>query len=149
MCTPNGPGSYFEIRGFDPFLAYFWFQTGPFSRHFGSLGGPKGATTGSKRVKNTCFGIPRGPGSFLQKVIFWPLVDPIDPSWHPRVWARACSVQQPSGSRYGVLGVRLRNFEGWKPQKVGGCGWTRCPRNCVLSHLARDTACSWFGAVGG
>ena len=36
--------------------------------------------------------------------------------------------------------------EAWKPQKVGGCRWTRCPQNSVLSHVAQDTARSWFGA---
>ena len=25
-----------------------------------------------------------------------------------------------------------------------GCGWTRCPGNWILSHLAQDTAHSWF-----
>ena len=27
---------------------------------------------------------------------------------------------------------------------MGNCGWTRCPRNSDLSHVAQDTACSWF-----
>ena len=78
-----------------------------------------------------CFSITHGLGSFLRKVIFLPLLDPID-SFGP--W-------------YGGLGVHLGNSEGWKPQNVGGCGWTRCPRNCVLSHVAKDMACSWFVAV--
>ena len=30
-----------------------------------------------------------------------------------------------SGHWHRGLGVRLGNFEGWKPQKVGGCGWSR------------------------
>ena len=42
----------------------------------------------------------------------------------------------------------MGNSEGWKPQKVGGCGWTRCPRNRVLDHVAKDMARSWFVAVG-
>ena len=46
------------------------------------------------------------------------------------------------------LGVRLGNFEGWKQQKVGGCGWSRCPRNRISSHVAKDMAYSWFVAVG-
>ena len=45
------------------------------------------------------------------------------------------------------LTVRSGNFEGWKPQKVGDCGWIRCPRNRVLGHVAKDMACSWFVAV--
>ena len=42
----------------------------------------------------------------------------------------------------------MGNCEGWKPQKVGGCWWSRCPRNRILSHVAKDMACSWFVAVG-
>ena len=59
----------------------------------------------------------------------------------------ACSLPQPTGPRYGGLGVHSGNFEGWKTQKVGDCGWVRCPRNRVLSHVAKDMACSWFVAV--
>ena len=55
---------------------------------------------------------------------------------------------QPSGPRYWGLGVRLGNFEGWKPQKVGGCRWSRCPRNRILTHVAKDMAYSWVVAVG-
>ena len=44
------------------------------------------------------------------------------------------------------LGVSLGNSEAWKLQKVGDCGWTRCPRNSDLSHIAPDTARSWFWA---
>ena len=54
------------------------------------------------------------------------------------IWA------QPSGPRYRGLGVRLGKSEEWKPQKVGGCGWSRCPRNRILSHVAKDMAYSWF-----
>ena len=80
--------------------------------------------------------------------IFLPLLDPVDPFGHPPVWAWACSLPQPSGPRYWGLGVHLGNSEGWKPQKVGGCGWSRCPRNRILSHVAKDMAYSWFVAVG-
>ena len=31
---------------------------------------------------------------------------------------------------------------------MGGCGWTRCPRNQTLSHVAQDTARSWFRRAG-
>ena len=31
---------------------------------------------------------------------------------------------------------------------MGGCGWTRCPRNSFLSHVAQDTARAWFRGVG-
>ena len=70
---------------FDPFLTHFWSQNSPFSRHFGIFGGPKWATTSSKRSKNTCFSVAHGLGSFLRKVIFLPLLDPVDPVGHPPV----------------------------------------------------------------
>ena len=92
--------------------------------------------------------VAHGLGSFLRKVIFLPLLDPVDPFGHPPVWASACSLPQPSGPRHWGLGVPLGNSEGWKPQKVGGCGWNRCPRNRILSHVAKDMAYSWFVAVG-
>ena len=128
---------------FDPFLP----QSSASSRHFGIFGGPKWATTGSKQPKNTCFSMTHGRGSLLRKVIFPPLLDPVDPFGHPPVWAWACSWLQPSGPGYGGLGVHSGNSEGWKPQKVGGCGWSRCPRNRVLSHVAKDMGYSWFVAV--
>ena len=59
-----------------------------------------------------------------------------------------CPPAAPSDHRYGGLGVSLGDSEAWKPQKVGGCGWTRCPRNWILSHVAQDTARAWFRAVG-
>ena len=31
---------------------------------------------------------------------------------------------------------------------MGGCGWTRCPRHWFLSHVAQDTARSWFRGAG-
>ena len=31
---------------------------------------------------------------------------------------------------------------------MGGCGWTRCPRNSFLSHVAQDTARAWFRGDG-
>ena len=40
-----------------------------------------------KTVQNTCFSVAHGLGSFLRKVIFLPLLDPIDPFGHPPVWA--------------------------------------------------------------
>ena len=54
----------------------------------------------------------------------------------------------PSDHWYGGLGVSLGASEAWKPQKVGGCGWTRCPWNSDLSHVAQDTARAWFRGVG-
>ena len=140
--TPNGRGSFLEKHFFDPFLTHFLSQNSPFPRHFGLLGGPKLATTSSKRAKNTCFGIPCGPRSFLKKVIFSHPVDLVDPFWHPPLWATSRSLLQPSGLRYGGLGVGVGvgegNSKGWKPPKVGGCKWIRCAWNRVLSHVAQD-----------
>ena len=31
---------------------------------------------------------------------------------------------------------------------MGGCGWTRCPPNSFLSHVAQGTARAWFRGVG-
>ena len=31
---------------------------------------------------------------------------------------------------------------------MGGCGWSRCPWNRILSHVAKDMAYSWFVAIG-
>ena len=68
--TANGVGSFFFFWK-NTFLTHFLSQNNPFSRHFGILGGPKRATMISKRAKNTCFGIPCGPGSFLKKIKFF------------------------------------------------------------------------------
>ena len=105
LASPNGLGSFLGKHIFDPFLSHFLSQNSKFSRHFGILGGPKRATISSKRAKNTCFGIPCGLGSFVKKVIFSHSVDLVDPFWHPPLWATTCSLPQPTGPRYGGLGV--------------------------------------------
>ena len=68
----------------------------------------------------------------------------VDPPLAPTVRGPGCPPAPPSDHWFGGLGVSLGDFEAWKPQKVGGCGWNRCPRNLVLSHVAQDTARSWF-----
>ena len=40
-----------------------------------------------KTVQNTCFSVAHGLGSFLRKVIFLPLLDPVDPFGHAPIWA--------------------------------------------------------------
>ena len=70
----------------------------------------------------------------------------VDPPLAPTVRGPGCPPGPPSDHRYGCLGVSLGESEAWKPQKVGGYGWTRCPQNSVLSHVAQDTARSWFWA---
>ena len=148
LSIPNGPGSLLEKRVFDPFSTRFWSQNGPFSRHFRIFRGPKHATTCSKRPKSTCLSILSGLGTTLEKIIFSAPRTPVDPPLAPAVRGPGCPRAATSDHRYGCLGVRLGDSKGWKPQKVGGCGWTRCPRNRILSHVAQDTARAWFRGVG-
>ena len=131
---------------FDPFSTHFWSQNGPFSRHFGIFHGPKRATTGSKRPKNTCLSIPSGLGTTLEKMIFSAPGTLVDPSLAPTMRGLCCPPAPPSDHWYGGLGVSLGDSEACKPQKVGGYGWTRCPRNRILSHVAQDTHGADFGA---
>ena len=72
----------------------------------------------------------------------------MDPPLVPTVRGPGCPPVVPSDPWYGCLGIRLGESYGWKPQKVGGCGCTRCPRNLILSHVAQDTARAWFRGVG-
>ena len=67
----NGPRSFLEKRGFDPFLTHCWCQNGPFSRHFGIFHGQKRATTGSKRPKITSLSIPSGLGTAVGPHCAW------------------------------------------------------------------------------
>ena len=70
----------------------------------------------------------------------------VDPPLAPTLRGLRCPPAPPSDHWYAGLGVLLGDSEAWQPQKVGGCGWARCPRNSVLSHIAQDTARSWFWA---
>ena len=111
----NGPGSFLEKRVFDPFLTHCWSQNGPFSRHFGIFHGPKLATTGSKRAKNTCLSIPSGLGTTLEKIIFFALGTLVDPPLAPTVRGLAGPPAAPSDRWYGGLRVSLGDYEAWKP----------------------------------
>ena len=84
---------------------------------------------------------------FWKKNVFFALGTLVDPPLAPTVRGLAGPPAAPSDHWYGGLRVSLGNSEAWKPQKVGGCGWTRCPRNSYLSHVAQDTARSWFRGV--
>ena len=79
LSITKSPRSLLEKRIFDPFLTHCWSQNGPFSRHFGIFYGPKRATTGSKRPKNTCLSIPSGLGTTLKKIFFFALGTLVDP----------------------------------------------------------------------
>ena len=148
LSIPSGPGSLLEKCVFDPFSTLFWSQNGPFSRHFGIFHGPKRVTTGSKRAKNTCLSTPSGLETTLEKMIFFALGTLVDPPLAPTVRGPGCPPAPLSDHWYGGLGVSLGDSEAWKPQKVGGCGWNRCPRNSGLSHVAQDTARAWYRGVG-
>ena len=148
LSIPYGPGSLLGKPLFDPFLKHFWSQNGPFSRHFGIFYGPKRATTGSKRPKNTCLSIPSGLGTTLGKTIFFAPGTLVDPPLAPAVRRLGCPLAPPSDHWYGGLGGSLGDSAAWKPQKVGVCGWTRRPRNWDLSHVTQDTPCAWFRGVG-
>ena len=84
----------------------------------------------------------------MEKMIFCAPGTLVDPALAPTVRRLGCPPAPPSDHWYGGLGGSLGDSEGWKPQKVGGCGWTRCPRNWILCHVAQDTARSWFRGVG-
>ena len=146
LSIPNGPGSLLEKCIFDPFLTHCWSQNGPFSRHFGIFHGPKRGTTGSKRPKSTCLSIPSGLGPSLEKSFFFAPGTLVDLPLAPTMRGPGCPPSTPSDHWFGGLGVLLGDSEAWKPQKLGGCGWNRCPRNWDLSHVAQDTARSWIWA---
>ena len=95
----------FGTHIFDPFWTHFLSQNSPFSRHFGIFGGPKQASTSSKRAKNTCFGILCGRRIIFGKTLELHPVDSVHAFWHPPLWATSCSLPQPIGPRYVGLGV--------------------------------------------
>ena len=134
------------------FLTHFGPIFGPKTAHFqGILGfsmAQKRITTASKQAKNTCLSIPSGLGTTLEKMIFFAPGTLVDPPLAPAVRGPGCPPAPPSDHWLGGLGVSLGDFAAWKPQKVGGCGWTRCPRNWDLSHVVQDTARAWFRGVG-
>ena len=99
------------------------------------------ATTGSKRPKNTCLSISSG-----KKIIVFAPGTLVDPPLAQSVRGLGCPPAPPSDHWYVGLGISLGDSEAWKPQKVGGGGWTRCSWNSVLSHVAQDTARFWFRA---
>ena len=77
-------------------------------------------------------------------MIFFAPGTPVNPPLAPTLRGLHCPPAPPSDHWYGGLGVSLGDFKACKPQKVGGCGWNRCPWNSLLSHVAQDTARSWF-----
>ena len=78
--------NWMVISGLYPFLTHFCSQKGPFSRHFGIFHEPKRVTKGTRRAKNTYFGIASGLGTTLEKRIF----SPQGPRWIHR-WPQPCA----------------------------------------------------------
>ena len=105
---------------------------------------PPRAQNGQKYV----FEHPRWSRNKFEKNHFFSPGDPSGPTVGPAVRGPGCPPAVPSDHWYGCLGVCLGDSEGWKPRKVGGCGWTRCPRNRILSHVAQDTARAWLRGAG-
>ena len=91
---------------------------------------------------------PKWSRNNFEKIIFFALGTLVDPPLAPAMRGPGCPPAAPSDHWFGGLRVSLGDCEAWKPQKVGGCGWTRCPRNWILSHRAQDTARAWFRGVG-
>ena len=119
------------------------YAVGPFPRPFGIFHGPTHITTGSKRANYTCLSISSGLGTTLGKLIFFRsgnLDGAIAGTDHVGHELPSSSTKSPLVHG---LGVSLGDSEAWKPQKVGGCRWTGCPRNLHLSHIAQDTAHFW------
>ena len=106
-----------------------------------SLGGARGQR--GLRTVGANGGSTMVPGA---KMIFFAPGTPVDPPLAPTAHGPSCPPAPPSDHWYRGLGVSLGDSVGWKPQKVGGCGWARCPWNSDLSHVAQDTARSWFWA---
>ena len=140
---------------------HFWKNT--FLTHFRPIFGPKLAPfqgilgysmaqnappRAQKRPRKACLSIPSGLGTTLEKIFFFGPGTLVDPLLAPTVRGPGCPPAPPSDHWYGGLRVSLGDSEAWKPQKVGGCGWTECPQNRILSHVAHDTARAWFRGVG-
>ena len=141
-------GHFWKNAFFDAFLTHFWSPNGPFSWNLEIFHGPKQVGTSSKQAINTSLSIPSGLGTTLEKIFFFAPVTLVDPPLAPTVHGLCCPPAPPSDHWYGGQCGSMGDSEAWKPQNVGGCGWTRCPRNSFLSHVAQDTARAWFRGVG-
>ena len=105
--------------------------------------GQNASPRAQNRPKNTCLSMPSGLGTTLEKWIFSGPGTLLDPPLAPTICAWDSPPAPPSDHWYGGVDVSLGDYEAWKPQKVGGCRWSTCPRISDLSHVAQDTAHFW------
>ena len=130
---------------FDPFLVL----KRPIFKAFSDFPWPLTRHHGLKTGQKHRFENPKSFGNYFEKNLFFALGTLVDPP--PLALAGrglGCPPAAPSDHRYVHLGVSLGDSEASKPQKVGGCGWTKCPRNWDLSHVVQDTVHVWFRGVG-
>ena len=135
-------------RVFDPFFEPFLVPKRPIFKAFWVFPWPKTRPHRLKRAKKQLFEHPKWSRNNFEKNHFFRPGDPGGPTVGPRRARAVLPCGYTTDHWYGGLGVRLGDSQGWKPQKVGGCEWTRCPRNRNLSHVAQDTASAWFRGVG-
>ena len=83
----------------------------------------------------------------MEKVNFDPFLTICGP-FSSRAKIRENMAERAAGDRKPPLTVRLGHSEGWKPPKVGGFRWKKCPRKCNSGPLARDTAILRFLPTG-
>ena len=95
--TPNGLGSFLQKPIFDLFLIF---------KAFGDF---RKAKTGHNelkmRQKHLFWHSMWSKIIFENNLFFLHPVDLVDPFWHPSLWATSCIMPQPTGPRYGRLGV--------------------------------------------
>ena len=139
-------------------LRVFLVPKHPISKALWNFHGPKCATRGSKRAKNTCLSIPKVPGSLLVKLVcdpfsthFWSQKGPFKRHFgifHGPKRAKNTRLSIPSG-----LGTALENI-------FGACGpwWNhRWPSSCAPARpsgqirgleTTKMGGCGGLGALG-
>ena len=76
--------------------------------------------------------------------LFFALRTMVDPPLAPTWRGPGYALVPPSAHGWRGVGVSSGKSEGCNPQKLVGFGWTMCPRNSDLTHVAQDTARFWF-----
>ena len=133
-----------ELLRFCPIFDPFFVPKRPLFKAYWDFPWPKTRHHGLKTGQKHLFEDPKWSRNNFETNYFFAPGTPVEPPLAPTVHGLCCPPATRSDHRYEGVGVSLCDSEAWKPQKVGGCGWNRCPRNSVLSHVARDTARSLF-----